>query len=408
MFKYKGEILTEQDLGLWKGPLPTYVEDVKGRPLIHWTGKPIPRNLLSQMKAFLLWTQNEFKGESQIRLYYNERLNHWKAIVLPQYISHGLSTSEVAGHKWRQRAFDTVPATEGWAPCGTIHHHCTAGAFQSGTDVADEKDQHGLHITFGNLDKVGWGFDARVTFNKLFYDIDPAEWFEGDLDEVCIAPHAKETFPRMWKRHMVKKEITKTTNLVVQQNVHSRSYGSSNFGYTGYSQAYRQGGYKMPAEYIDDWYEACKWPVTAREILKAEFRTTADVCQIRMDVMEVASHLANGFDATKQFMDADEDNRKKRILDYLENVVEVMMRLDRGDWGEVPTGTYAFGAKSRKLLAAVDEADKFDMFVEADAGNRDAAIDQMFPERKTHNVKTPTVPSGTCGEDDNMYGHDWF
>jgi len=413
MYKYKNEILTEQDLGLWSGPLPTYVEDVKDRPLIHWTGKPIPRNLLSQMKSFLLWTQNKFGGESQIRLYYNEKLDHWKAIVLPQEISHGLSTREVAGHKWRQRAFDTVPATEGWAPNGTIHHHCTAGAFQSGTDVDDEKDQHGLHITFGHLDKDAWSFDARVTFNKLFYDVDTAEWFEGDMDEVCKAPHAKETCPRMWKRHMVKKVVVKTTPVVRQNGSYQRYNHSSGFhsgnrsGYhSGNRSGYHSSNYKMPSVYVDEWWDACNWPTSPRSMLMCNYDIDADLIARRAQGMIVAASLASALDEAGLFTKTDRAHLAETVLEHLKHVVDIMVRLPRSDWGDVATAEYSYLNKTRAVLANLDIADQFDELVGdaiTDPKEYDDMVETMFPLDKEADANTATVSTGTCGEDDQMY-----
>ncbi len=35
--------------------------------------------------------------------------------------------------------------------CISAHHHCSASAFQSGTDEENERGQDGLHITVGRM-----------------------------------------------------------------------------------------------------------------------------------------------------------------------------------------------------------------------------------------------------------------
>jgi len=192
----KGVVVAEQDLGLYRGPIAVMTEEVV-KPLLRWQGAKISKSLWKRIVSFLVWTQKTYKSEAQLRLYYNETTSKWRAVVLPQTVRTGLSSDEIANHADRDKLFDKVPHDEGWRPAGTVHHHCTVGAFMSGTDHKDEIDQNGLHVTLGHMESDVLDFHARATFRKVLYDVDWTDWFDMPEEELKASRSAR--FPAAWK-----------------------------------------------------------------------------------------------------------------------------------------------------------------------------------------------------------------
>ena len=62
-----------------------------------WKKAKMPYELWKQIMGFMFHTQITRKAEAQIRLYYNDTLNQWTAMPLPQYPS-GMTTKEEENH----------------------------------------------------------------------------------------------------------------------------------------------------------------------------------------------------------------------------------------------------------------------------------------------------------------------
>jgi len=233
----KGIVVQEQDLGLYQGPIAVMTEDV-GTPRLRWKGAKISRSLWKRIISFLVWSQKEFKSEAQLRLYYNETSHCWKALVLPQTIRTGLSSDEIAGHGNRSDILDKAPFDEGWRPAGTVHHHCHAGAFQSGTDFKDEIDQNGLHVTLGHMESAKLDFDGRATLRKVLYTVDWHDWFdmtEGELTATCDVK-----FPAYWKHQCFERQAP------VYPKVSYPRHQSQGFGTYPYQYPYDAPGTQVP------------------------------------------------------------------------------------------------------------------------------------------------------------------
>jgi hypothetical protein len=190
----------EQDLSLYAGWMPPIMLDIKD-PIIKWKGAAIPDTLWMQIKAFIRWSWDEHKQESQLRLYYNEDTNEWAVIVLPQYCHDPLNTKEFAKHKDKETAYLPVQG-ESWTAIGTVHHHCDISAFQSSTDEADERKQDGIHITLGNIDKSKWNIHARIVYRGITYKPEDMKQYlpeVEDKDSSCLqAPAIVVAFPKDW------------------------------------------------------------------------------------------------------------------------------------------------------------------------------------------------------------------
>ncbi len=197
------EAVVSRDAEAQKEPLFTTYREIaakEGDPEYIWHGGKISLALWKQITAFFEHTQRSHSCESQVRLYYNRLTGEWAAWAYPQRLGTGMftkeideATGELAERRDRQRAqFST---RDGWEEFGTVHHHCTASAFQSGTDSNDEKDRVGLHITVGHITQNTYDLHWRVTFkqgkNVLFYNaagLDLSDWFEPPADLALVPP----------------------------------------------------------------------------------------------------------------------------------------------------------------------------------------------------------------------------
>jgi hypothetical protein len=174
---YKDKFWEPFETPMFVGDVPSVsaVEVVKGDPTMAYRGGKIPVPLLRQVLAFMKWSYDLSKGEAQARLFYNEDTQEWGAWVFPQEKSYSLHTKEIADHPKRAEGMERFPSP--WEPFGTIHHHCGASAFQSGTDFNDEQKQPGLHITYGHMDKPSYDWHARLNLRGEFYNIIKESWF---------------------------------------------------------------------------------------------------------------------------------------------------------------------------------------------------------------------------------------
>ena len=68
---------------------------------------------------------------------------------------------------------------EGYLRVGTIHSHCDFGAFHSGTDINDEADFDGLHVTFGHNNRDIFTISASIVVNNIRKSVEPMDFIEG-------------------------------------------------------------------------------------------------------------------------------------------------------------------------------------------------------------------------------------
>jgi hypothetical protein len=188
----------------------TSIDVKKLEPKCTFKGDKISLDVWFEILSFFAWTQEKYKSESQIRLYYNKNTKKWKAQPYPQTPS-GMTTSDEQDEEIRAKF------PEPWVYFGTGHHHCTAKAFQSGTDEANEKNQDGFHFTIGNLDQSVYDYHGRFSWGgelfkaNLFEWIDFPEWskeipncvrFWTAYNYVLHSDNAtgeKSSFPEDWK-----------------------------------------------------------------------------------------------------------------------------------------------------------------------------------------------------------------
>lgn len=185
--KHNNKIVSPQELPLWHGDIATHVPDLEGDPKIHWKGAPMPQKYLSQMIGFFRYAHAEWGSEAMLRLVYHIDKQDWQMICVPQYIGTGMTVNEIKTLNEEQQAIrDAVFASvDGYVENGSSHSHCNTGAFQSGTDLANELQNPGVHLTLGCVNSSTPEIHGRVSFRGIMYPIIWKEWIEGfDNEEI--------------------------------------------------------------------------------------------------------------------------------------------------------------------------------------------------------------------------------
>lgn len=233
---------------------------VKTKARIKWDG-PKLNDIWPSVLAFMKWTYDEYKSESQLRLFLNSRTKTWAAWAFPQEARTGMTTNELdtADTKTQRAAFSDA---DGWQYFGTVHHHCNMGAFQSGTDLANEQDQDGLHITIGKMGEKKYDFHARLYLSGHKFEPDMS-WFwdvetllasvppglrrflssntENDLarDQMCLPPPPGTEFPAQWKENVIEiKRLVVTPHWQDNNNGYQGGLGYSSQNRNTYRKAW--------------------------------------------------------------------------------------------------------------------------------------------------------------------------
>lgn len=134
---------------LYDGVVPIRVP----KPKFNYLGPPMPLQLWQQV---LSWFKTHDKGEVMIRFFVDFERGEWHAIPFPQHYPTGLSVKEIADHP-------LTPDTSRLVQFGSAHHHCSAAAFPSGTDDADEAKIEGIHLIVGNIQQEQMDLFLRLS-----------------------------------------------------------------------------------------------------------------------------------------------------------------------------------------------------------------------------------------------------
>lgn len=194
-----------------------------------YTGPKISPEVWHEILSFFRWTQETTHSEAQVRLYV--AASGWQAWAFPQKARTGMSSEELPDNP------DTAKQRAQFADMlyfGTVHHHCSCSAFQSGTDKNNESDQDGLHITVGYVDKNRMDLHLRAYIKgcefdpdmSLFWDIGdvalatPAETHDS-IARYQMAAFTEVKFPDQWKENFIE---LKTTLPIVDHSKSSSSY----------------------------------------------------------------------------------------------------------------------------------------------------------------------------------------
>ncbi len=245
-------------------------------PAHRWKGAKIPLSTWRQILAFFEWSYDHTKSETMAHLYYHPT-HGWAAIVLPQKGHTGMEINLIADHPGKAEAEQRLPGVwqQGqpflpehnipWERMGTVHHHCTGGAFRSSGDKNDETTKDGLHITVGDLTKNQYSIHGRSIYNKIetaiwwsdFFDLDEPlkSMLHPDMHEQAIefelvkSAKKDDPFPEWWKENVIK--VTTVASSYDASKLPTHYQGKGNGGYSKHGR----GGYSYSSHWLEDDFE---------------------------------------------------------------------------------------------------------------------------------------------------------
>ena len=133
----------------------------------------IPVELVGRTKQFFKEVLKKHNAESCVILYFNQETEEYKIYASKQSATY-------VGVKYEYRLPDSLKDEfEDFLRVGTIHSHCDFGASHSMTDVEDEADFDGVHITFGHNNKEEFSIVSAVVVNGMRKQIDPERLLGG-------------------------------------------------------------------------------------------------------------------------------------------------------------------------------------------------------------------------------------
>ncbi len=170
-----------------------------------WNGKKIPIALWKEILAFMKHSYDVLSSETLVYLFYDENKQQpWSYWVPPQETA-GMTVKSLPDHPdyIEQRALypDTM--------FGTVHHHCSTSAFQSGTDEADEVNREGMHFTVGKLNNTEIvDVHFRITLGGAHAELDAQTYIkmeESPFKRTCRVP---EKIQNQARQELHKLDIT--------------------------------------------------------------------------------------------------------------------------------------------------------------------------------------------------------
>ena len=193
--------------------------------LLEYAGPKFTPEMWHQVLSFFRWTNKEMQSESQVRLYVNTKLGRWGAWAFPQVARTGMSARELPETETPEKARERFASwgsepSDDWLYFGTVHHHCSASAFQSGTDEQNEWNQDGLHLTVGRMEAEQHDVHARFYLDGNCFEPDLSCFWPVDAGLAAMVPstmlhelarfqmETKVTvdFPDAWRANIVEME----------------------------------------------------------------------------------------------------------------------------------------------------------------------------------------------------------
>jgi hypothetical protein len=204
-----------------------------------WLGKPIPLDMWKEILAFMKQSQDKFKSEALAFLYYDVSNddNPWSYWVPPQETAGMTVKSLPDDSLWREQR-SKYPDTQ----FGTVHHHCTSSAFQSGTDEADEVNREGLHFTIGKLNDVdNLDVHFRLSIGGHCVEMNAGTYIEQAESPFKATCRVTDSVQDQVRNHLHKIDIATLPDgwedmdfTVQMDNVHKKTYSVTS--YSGYSK----------------------------------------------------------------------------------------------------------------------------------------------------------------------------
>lgn len=169
-------IWMHKDTGICKCFVPvdniSFLDDLDAKKCVLIDLPKIPAKLVWQIKKFFSLVVEQHASEAEVTLYFNKSTQEFKIHIPEQRVSHG-------SVRYKRLGTVHLDGLEGFLRVGTIHSHCDFEAFHSHTDVSDEEDFDGVHITFGHNDKESFTISATVVVNGYRELVEPAKILDG-------------------------------------------------------------------------------------------------------------------------------------------------------------------------------------------------------------------------------------
>lgn len=183
-----------KDTGICKCFVPvqsvSFLDDLKGESSAEVLLPKIPFEHVWKIKEFFRRVVEVHRSEAEVTLYYNSETGDYKIHVPTQEVSYG-------GVKYKRMGIKHLPEFQGYNEVGTIHSHCDFGAFHSGTDIGDEKDFDGLHITFGHNNLDEFSISASIVVTRFRTEVDPLGRLEGIERAGEEKPQCRDNFYKL-------------------------------------------------------------------------------------------------------------------------------------------------------------------------------------------------------------------
>ena len=127
----------------------------------------VPPLILARFHAFASAVWDKYKSECEVMLLYNKEEKKYDLWCPQQSVSMG-----GVDYTMSKELASTPPD---WQWIGTIHSHCDFNAYHSGTDIGDEVDMDGLHITVGHVDTQTPSLASTICIGKERHELHPSK-----------------------------------------------------------------------------------------------------------------------------------------------------------------------------------------------------------------------------------------
>ena len=283
-----------------KGLYTTYEKQSVGtkKCVPSWTGPKIPWDLWRELIAWCEVTQEKFKSEALALLFLSDD-QEWKVWYPPQ-TTQGMTVQ--ADEKHADYAIQRAKMPD--MQLGTLHHHCTAGAFASGTDEKDEIDRDGLHFTVGSLDEARYTLHYRFCIEgachegkaheviEMSPDIDlvPAKYKDSLHSQMCSDPTASNI---TWDFTEELKNVTK--KVYVAQNWNRGRFGNN--------RMHHGIGYGSGETYTSAHEEYLMEQAIQKQAEEAEADNYIFVADVAADADLLYNHVSHAFTSLDELLD---------------------------------------------------------------------------------------------------------
>ena len=181
----KGGIYLKKKLDLIESLTPvdkiSFLEDI---PTFAKINIPlISTRMFGNILGFFKEVYNLYKAEAIVLLYYDRNKKSYRVHAPEQEVSSG------------SLSYKSDKTIKDHILIGSIHSHGGMSAFHSGTDVADEVNFDGIHMTVGKVgDENFFDICGSIAVNGMRVPIEPKDYVSG-IESVEYTPY----FPQMFR-----------------------------------------------------------------------------------------------------------------------------------------------------------------------------------------------------------------